>query len=207
MKGLLRLGFFLLAGIASIAIGLSVAATGSPIEVAGISNEASELVEVENFKDMAVETIEVKDEAVETTTVAAAPEEFLTGYEIEILNQINNIRVSNGLGPLSANAHLSDIATSRSMDMLSRDYFSHYTPEGTNIFNILQANGVLYRNAGENLAHSRPADIGSASAFMNAWMNSPGHRANILRGAYGQIGIGEVSNGSRRVVTTVFMNG
>jgi uncharacterized protein YkwD len=207
MKRSLRSGFLVLAGIAVVAIGLSISTTSSPIEVAGISSDARELVEVENFKDMATEPQEVADEAVEATTVAAAPEEFLTGYEIEVLNQINNIRVSNGLGPLSANAHLSAIADSRSQDMLSRDYFSHYTPEGTNIFNILQANGVTYRNAGENLAHSRPADIGSVSAFMNAWMNSPGHRANILRGAYGQIGIGEVSNGSRRVVTTVFMNG
>lgn len=132
---------------------------------------------------------------------------YLSGYEKEILDKINHIRVSSGLGPLEPNAHLSSIADLRSSDMLSRGYFSHYTPEGTNIFNILQANGVTYRNAGENLAHSRPADIGSADAFMQAWMASPTHRQNILRDVYGMIGIGEVNNGSRRVVTTVFRNG
>ncbi|MCG9478596.1 MAG: CAP domain-containing protein [Actinomycetia bacterium] len=130
----------------------------------------------------------------------------LNGYEQQILAEINNIRVANGLSPLVASQALTDIARSRSADMLSRGYFSHYTPEGTNIFNILQGYGITYRNAGENLAHAQPASAGSPGVFANAWMNSSTHRANILRDAYGQIGIGLAENGNRRVVTTVFMN-
>jgi len=130
----------------------------------------------------------------------------LNSYEQQVLALINNIRVANGLNPLVSSQALTNIARSRSVDMLSRNYFSHYTPEGTNIFDLLKANGIGYRNAGENLAHSMPASAGSPEVFVNAWMNSPTHKANILRGVYGQIGIGVAENNGRRVVTTVFMN-
>jgi len=130
----------------------------------------------------------------------------LNGYEQQILNQINAIRQANGLNALAPNQALTDIARQRSGDMLSRGYFSHYTPEGTNIFNYLKANGIGYRNAGENLAQSQPASAGSPEVFANAWMNSPTHAANILRTQYGSIGIGIAENGGRRVVTTVFTN-
>jgi len=130
----------------------------------------------------------------------------LNAYEQQILNQINAIRAANGLNALAPNQALTDIARSRSADMLSRGYFSHYTPEGTNIFNILKANGIGYRNAGENLAHSMPASAGSPEVFANAWMNSPTHAANILRPQYRSIGIGVAENNGRRVVTTVFTN-
>jgi len=130
----------------------------------------------------------------------------LSSYESQVLFLINTIRAQNGLGPLAPNQMLTDIARGRSTDMINRNYFSHYTPEGKNIFNILQGYGVAYRNAGENLAQSKPASIGTSEAFMNAWMNSPTHKANILRAAYGQIGIGVIDSGGRRVLTTVFMN-
>ncbi|MBC8390500.1 MAG: hypothetical protein H8E13_20940 [Actinobacteria bacterium] len=134
------------------------------------------------------------------------PQASLNDYEAAVLYLINTIRAENGLGALTANQALNDIARSRSTDLLNRNYFSHYTPEGKTIFNFLKENGVGYRNAGENLAHSMPASIGSPDAFMNAWMNSPSHKANILRGAYTQIGISVVDNGDRKVLTTVFIN-
>lgn len=130
----------------------------------------------------------------------------LNGYEQQILNQINNTRVSRGLNPLTPDQALTNVARQRSGDMLSRNYFSHYTPEGTTVFNLLRGNGVSYQNAGENLAHAKPASAGSVGAFMNAWMNSPTHAANILRGVYNKIGIGLAENSGRRVVTTVFSN-
>ena len=90
--------------------------------------------------------------------------------------------------------------------MIANSYFSHYTPDGQNIFNILRKNGVVYVNAGENLGNSSPPSHGSPEAFANAWMASPTHKANILRSVYSKIGIGVVDGGGRRVVTTVFMN-
>ena len=90
--------------------------------------------------------------------------------------------------------------------MLTRDYFSHYTPEGTTVFNLMRECGIKWSAAGENLAHSLPADIGSPEAFLDAWMKSPGHAANILQVKYGVIGVGMIDNGDRRIVTTVFKN-
>ncbi|MGM0366841.1 MAG: CAP domain-containing protein [Actinomycetota bacterium] len=130
----------------------------------------------------------------------------LNGYEQQVLALINQIRAANGLGALAPNQALTNIARSRSADMLNKNYFSHYSPEGTSVFDLLKANGISYRNAGENLAHSKPASAGSPQVFADAWMNSPTHKANILRDAYGQIGIGIAENNGRRVVTTVFMN-
>jgi len=130
----------------------------------------------------------------------------LNAYEQQILAQLNAIRAAQGLGALAPSQALTDIARSRSQDMLARGYFSHHTPEGSTVFNLLRANGVGYRNAGENLAHSMPSSAGSAQVFANAWMASPSHAANILRPQYTKVGIGLAQNNGRRVVTTVFTN-
>ncbi len=123
-----------------------------------------------------------------------------------VLSLINNIRVQNGLEVLYPDKMLTDIARERSNDMIERDYFSHHTPDGKDLFDILEGYGVRYINIGENLAQSKPASIGSPENFVNFWMDSPSHRANILRDNYGKIGIGLVDSGDRRVLTVVFMN-
>ena len=145
----------------------------------------------------------------EATEIAAAPVESTTNlneFEAAVLYLINTIRVSNGLGALQPNQMLTDIARSRCNDMIVNSYFSHYTPDGRNIFNIFRENGVSYVNAGENLGQSSPASSGTPEAFANAWMASPTHKANILRSVYSKIGIGVVDGGGRRVVATVFIN-
>jgi uncharacterized protein YkwD len=147
--------------------------------------------------------------AASQTAEAAAPVAStanLSDYEAAVLNLINNIRISNGLGALQSNQILTDIARYRCSDMISNSYFSHYMPDGRNIFNILGENGVSYVNAGENLGQSIPASGGTPEAFANAWMQSPTHKANILRSVYSKIGIGVFDGGDRRVVATVFMN-
>ena len=136
-------------------------------------------------------------------TVTDAKVDF-SEYEISILNLINSKRNENGLASLKENQILTDVSRIRSNDMLNRDYFSHYTPEGTTVFNILRSYGVKWKLAGENLAFSEPANLGSPEAFMDAWMNSPGHAENILRSSFKVIGIGMTENGDKRVVTTVF---
>ena len=145
----------------------------------------------------------------EVTEIAAAPVEStanLSELEAEVLYLINTIRVSNGLGALQPNQMLTDIARSRCNDMIANSYFSHYTPDGRNIFNIFRENGVSYVNAGENLGQSSPASSGTPEAFADAWMASPSHKANILRSVYSKIGIGVVDGGDRRVVAIVFIN-
>jgi len=150
-----------------------------------------------------------KAATVKDTEIAAAPVESTTNlneFEAAVLYLINTIRVSNGLGALEPNQMLTDIARSRCNDMIVNSYFSHYTPDGRNIFNVLHENGVSYVNAGENLGQATPASIGTPEAFANAWMASPTHKANILRPVYSKIGIGIIDGGNRRVVATVFMN-
>ena len=127
-------------------------------------------------------------------------------YENAIAAMINNIRVDNGLGAIAADGSLNAVAEIRSQDLINRNYFSHYTPEGTNVFNVMRDNGVSYRYAGENLAQSAPASIGTPEAFINAWVNSPTHLSNMLRAQYTKIGVSMVEIDSRRVVTTVFTN-
>ena len=137
---------------------------------------------------------------------SAPPAVDLTEYEAAILHMINTIRAERGLAALTPHQSLVDISRTRSNDMISRNYFSHYTPEGKTVFNIFRECGITYRSAGENLAQSRPANIGTPDAFMHAWMNSPTHAANILRARYGIIGVGMIETSGRRVVTTVFRN-
>ena len=136
--------------------------------------------------------------------LTATPVNF-SGVEAAILNIINNIRVSHGLGALSPNQVLTNVARSRSNDMVARGYFSHHNPDGQNVKHILAAHGVSYRNFGENLGQAKPAKYGSPEAFGNAWMNSPSHRANMLKGYYSLIGVGVSDGGGRRVVTVVFI--
>jgi len=129
----------------------------------------------------------------------------LSGLEAEFLNLINQTRAQHGLSTLSSNQMLTDLARLRSNDMISRNYFSHYTPDGQNIKNIFAQYGVSYRNFGENLGNATPASYGSPQAFLNAWMNSPSHRDNMLKGYYTLIGVGVTYGGGRRVVTVLFI--
>ena len=130
----------------------------------------------------------------------------MNDYENAVAAMINNVRVDNGLNAIAADGLLNEVATIRSQDLINRNYFSHYTPEGTNVFDVMRASGVSYRYAGENLAQSAPASAGTVDGFLNAWMNSPTHMANILRAQYTKIGVSMVEVDSRRVVTTVFTN-
>jgi len=168
------------------------------------------LISTAAFISPSVNNIEVQGKTstnINSATGSSLPKEAaLTEYENQIAALINNVRVENGLEPLAADGALTDVAISRSQDMLNRGYFSHYTPEGTNVFNFLKGAGISYRYAGENLAQSQPASIGSPEAFLNAWMNSPSHRDNILRAQYIKIGVSMIENGNRKVVTTIFTN-
>ena len=132
------------------------------------------------------------------------PAVSLSSVENQVLILLNNTRSNHGLNPLNIDGVLTNIARSRSKDMIDRGYFSHYTPDGTNIFNFLKANGISYRAAGENLGRSSPPSRGSAGNFIDAWMKSESHRINMLRGAYTKIGIGVIDQNNTRIVTIVF---
>ncbi len=113
-------------------------------------------------------------------------------YENEVVRLVNEIRLENGLKPLTANWELSRVARYKSEDMSNSRYFSHTSPTYGTPFQMIKAFGLSYRSAGENIAYGQR----TPSAVVNAWMNSSGHRANILNSSYTQIGVGYCASGN-----------
>jgi uncharacterized protein YkwD len=111
----------------------------------------------------------------------------------QVLTLVNQERANNSLPALSWHAGCAQVAYDHSWDMDSRDFFSHTNPDGDSPFDRMTSAGVGYSTAGENIAAGYP----DAASVMNGWMNSPGHRANILSSAFTEIGIGvcQGSNG------------
>ena len=116
----------------------------------------------------------------------------VTAYESEVVRLVNEARKQNGLSPLTTNWELSRVARYKSQDMVDKRYFSHTSPTYGSPFDMMKAFGISYRTAGENIAYGQrtPQEV------VNAWMNSPGHRANILNGSFTQIGVGYVAAGN-----------
>ena len=116
----------------------------------------------------------------------------VTQYEAEVIRLVNNIRKQNGLSPLTANWELSRVARYKSQDMADRNYFSHTSPTYGTPFQMIKAFGLSYRTTGENIAYG----YASPQKVVDGWMNSSGHRANILNASYTQIGVGYVAKGN-----------
>lgn len=119
------------------------------------------------------------------------PDASVIRYEREVIRLVNEIRQQNGLKPLTENWELSRVARYKSQDMLDHRYFSHTSPTYGSPFQMLKAFGLSYRTAGENIAKG----YSSLQAVVSGWMNSSGHRANILNASYTQIGVGYVAQG------------
>lgn len=115
----------------------------------------------------------------------------LTSDEWEVFNLINQQRSQNGLSPLKIDYEVQRIARIKAQDMVNNNYFSHTSPTYGSPFNMLNNFKVSYRTAGENIAGNS-----SNSAAVTAWMNSSGHKANILNSSFNYTGIG-VINGSK----------
>ncbi len=119
-------------------------------------------------------------------------EDSLSEYELEVVRLVNVYRSNAGLKPLLADAELSYIARLKSQDMCDKKYFSHTSPTYGSPFQMMKDFGVSYRSAGENIAMGQR----TPSEVVTAWMNSPGHRANILNSSFTRIGVGYVSAGN-----------
>ena len=113
-------------------------------------------------------------------------------FEKQVVALVNEQRAANGLKPLTLSTELSNAARAKSQDMHDKKYFAHESPTYGSPFEMLTSFGISYRSAGENIAmgYSTP------EAVMNAWMNSSGHRANILNASYTKIGVGYVADGN-----------
>lgn len=122
--------------------------------------------------------------------------------EEQMLAMVNAERRAAGLKPVDGDPVMARVARAHSQDMLARGYFSHYTPEGKDLTDRLRQARVSYLSAGENLALAP-----TLYTAHTGLMHSPGHRANILRGQFGRLGIGILdSDGHGLVVTQAFRN-
>ena len=114
--------------------------------------------------------------------------------QVEVLNLVNKERKANGLKPLTLNKELSNVANINSRDMIEKGYFDHTSPTYGSPFDMMKKFNISYNTAGENIAMGQK----TPSEVMNSWMNSSGHRANILNSTYTELGVGiqKDSNGT-----------
>ncbi|MBS8263116.1 sporulation protein [Mesobacillus boroniphilus] len=134
-----------------------------------------------------------------TQEAAPAPEQKATptgteisAFEARVIDLTNEQRRKNGLGNLQPDTALSNVAQEKSNDMQAKNYFSHTSPTYGSPFDMMRDFGVSYKSAGENIAMGQR----SAEEVVNAWMNSEGHRKNILSPNFTHIGVGHTSEGN-----------
>lgn len=112
--------------------------------------------------------------------------EYVKGIEREVINLVNVERQKNGLKAYGHNWELSRVARHKSNDMRDNNYFSHTSPTYGSPFTMMKNFGIRYSSAGENIAKGQK----TAKDVVNSWMNSSGHRANILSSSFTEIGVG-----------------
>ncbi|ENY8659923.1 CAP domain-containing protein [Clostridioides difficile] len=112
--------------------------------------------------------------------------ESFSAYQKEVVDLVNIERAKAGLNPLTLDSSISNVATKKSQDMIDNNYFSHNSPTYGSPFDMLKKFGISYKTAGENIAMGQkiPKEV------VNAWMNSEGHRKNIMNPNFSKIGVG-----------------
>ncbi len=113
----------------------------------------------------------------------------LTQDEQEVFDLINAKRLANGLSALKIDDELQNVARIKAQDMVDNNYFSHTSPIYGSPFDMIKNFGISYKTAGENIAGNS-----TNSGAVNAWMNSSGHKANILNSSFNYTGIGVVKS-------------
>jgi uncharacterized YkwD family protein len=116
----------------------------------------------------------------------------ISSFEREVVKYTNIERVKHGLTELKIDSKLSEVAWYKSKDMQVNGYFSHNSPTYGSPFEMMISFGVNYTAAGENIAYG----FNNAEQLVTGWMNSEGHRRNILNGTYTHIGVGFVQEGN-----------
>lgn len=131
-------------------------------------------------------------DAPETPSTPDTPDDSASASVAQqVLALVNRERAANGLSALKLDDTLSRYAAVKSQDMHDNHYFSHTSPTYGSPFDMMKSFGITYNYAGENIAMG----YSTAEAVVTAWMNSAGHRANILSANFTTMGIGYVSDG------------
>lgn len=119
-------------------------------------------------------------------------------FQNKVVQLVNKERAANGLKALTVNDQLNKTATLKSEDMAKLNYFDHTSPTYGSPFDMMKKYGITYRSAGENIAEGQT----TPEQVMQGWMNSPGHRANILNSSFTQIGVGIAKNAQNQYIWT-----
>jgi uncharacterized YkwD family protein len=109
-----------------------------------------------------------------------------SAFEDQVAALVNQERRQRGLNPLQHRADVKNVAHKKAEDLINSNYFSHNSPNYGSPFDMLRTFGISYRSAGENIAKGQT----TPEQVMRDWMNSPGHRENILKPEYDTIGVG-----------------
>ncbi|SFL93456.1 uncharacterized protein, YkwD family [Gracilibacillus orientalis] len=159
------------------------------------SEENAEQVEVPEQEEAKPEEPSKEDNAQENTeeqTEETNQSSEISQFEEQVVALTNQERQKQGLSALEIDTELSKVAKQKSEDMAANGYFSHNSPTYGSPFDMIQQSGIDYRTAGENIAKGQK----SPEEVVNAWMNSEGHRANILNEDFTHIGVGYVEEGN-----------
>lgn len=114
-------------------------------------------------------------------------------FEQQVISLTNKERVKNGLSPLKANWQLSRVARYKSKDLRDKNYFGHTSPTYGSPFKMMKSFGISYNAAAENIAAGQK----TPEQVVSAWMNSSGHRKNILDPSMTEIGVGYAKGGKK----------
>ncbi|GAA0441301.1 hypothetical protein GCM10008983_18020 [Lentibacillus halophilus] len=122
----------------------------------------------------------------------ASQSQQLSEFEQQVVELTNQERTSQGLDPLKVDTELSKVARKKSQDMADNGYFAHNSPNYGSPFDMMEQFGISYQTAGENIAkgQSTPQQV------VDGWMNSEGHRENIMNPDFTHIGVGYVEQGN-----------
>lgn len=148
----------------------------------------------------------VKDQVTEEKPVIEQePETHIApsnSIEMEVVRLVNIERQKAGLASLNHSSQLSNVARAKSEDMGRNNYFSHNSPTYGDPFSMMRSFGINYTTAGENIAQG----YYTAESVVRGWMNSPGHRENILNPSFGTIGVGYSDINGTTYWTQMFTN-
>lgn len=129
-----------------------------------------------------------------------------SALELEVLQRTNQVRQERGLRPLQWDPLAYKAALGHAQDMLQRNFFAHQNPEGLGAAERMRAAGVLEVTVGENLASFEGyPDPEIPQRALAGWMNSPGHRANLLKPEFTHLGVALVRQGRRVMVVQNFI--
>lgn len=150
-------------------------------------------------KAVPTKTVPAKTTATKATTAkVASTTTDNSKMEKEVVTLVNQERAKVGLAALKDNSQLSNVARTKSGDMVTNNYFDHTSPTYGSPFDMMKQFGITYTAAGENIAMGQP----TASSVMTGWMNSPGHKANILSKDFTDIGVGIAKDKSGAIYWT-----